>query len=245
MKPKSSRKSVNPLYDAWKRCGLRKNIGLSLWDLPMPCSAVLDKPGAMTRHFLKRGGVHVLREKLTRQYSWAVPSREAIRWIASRCQLIVEIGAGRGYWANLLVKAGVDVVAYDCAIDQEGEMISNGHHYDQKKGESNNLFFPVQNGWPPYAARHTDRTLMLCWPPYETNMAAMALKHYCGDRVLYIGEFHGCNADDSFFEMLDNEWQEIGECEIPTWPGIRDRICLFERKGMTKRAKRGTMGKPA
>ena len=46
--------------------------------------------------------------------SWAVPSAEALEVIAQVSGgRVVEVGAGTGYWAWLLTRRGVDVVAVD------------------------------------------------------------------------------------------------------------------------------------
>mmetsp|Transcript_7858 Transcript_7858/g.19988 ORF Transcript_7858/g.19988 Transcript_7858/m.19988 type:complete len:164 (-) Transcript_7858:188-679(-) len=46
------------------------------------------------------------------KYAWAIPDQRAIRIIANFSPL-VEIGAGKGYWAMLLRQAGADVLALD------------------------------------------------------------------------------------------------------------------------------------
>lgn len=70
------------------------------------------------------------REKLVRQYSWAIPSPGALQFIADKCAALkildlVEIGAGTGYWANLIARqesykgTTVMVRAYDKAPPNE------------------------------------------------------------------------------------------------------------------------------
>ena len=55
------------------------------------------------------------RNKLVEIYSWAVTDQKAIDQIVktTKDMGIVEIGAGRGYWASILADYGVDIVAYD------------------------------------------------------------------------------------------------------------------------------------
>ena len=51
---------------------------------------------------------------LRRMYSWGIPADEALTVIENVSPAgIVEVGAGTGYWAMLLKKRGVDIVAYD------------------------------------------------------------------------------------------------------------------------------------
>jgi hypothetical protein len=78
--------------------------------------------------------------------------------------------------------------------------------------------------------KHPDRTLMLCWPPYDTPMAAMALRRFKGDTVVYIGEGGGgATGDGDFHEMLER-WEEVELVALPQWPGIRDYLYVYSRK---------------
>lgn len=73
------------------------------------------------------------RHNLVKRYSWAIPSPETIGWIVEKLQgrKVVEIGAGTGYWAWLLLQSGVDVNAYDLK--------------------------PPSGGWNPYHCEREDR----------------------------------------------------------------------------------------
>src|SRR3954447_23075729 len=44
------------------------------------------------------------------KYAWAVPNEEAIDVLVEHSPLI-EVGAGRGYWARLAAEAGADIIA--------------------------------------------------------------------------------------------------------------------------------------
>jgi hypothetical protein len=98
------------------------------------------------------------REDARKRYAWAVPTDEALDAIA-KLSPIVEIGAGTGYWAALLSTRGADVIAYDRAP---------GHHANHYHGDSP-LWFDVKAGGDSKAADHPDRTLFLCWPPYDAG----------------------------------------------------------------------------
>lgn len=55
------------------------------------------------------------RTELTREYSWAIPSPQALAFTLLHLdgRSVVEMGAGAGYWAWMLQQLGVDVMAYD------------------------------------------------------------------------------------------------------------------------------------
>ena len=156
------------------------------------------------------------RHELVLSHSWAVPTDEALEAIAKHSPRgVVEIGAGTGYWAGLLRERGVDVVAYD----------TEPHENVQAKAE----WSEVKVGNHLYVMKHPDRTLLLCWPPYATPMAAMALRRFKGDTVVYIGESAGgCNGDEDFHEMLES-WEEVELVALPQWPGIRDDLYVYKR----------------
>lgn len=229
---------ANPLYYAWKAKGFVK--GYMGWDRPMLSPRAIAKgEKAILKEVLKSGSDFAHRQELVRQYSWAIPSPEAIKWIVERTKSIVEIGAGRGYWAKLLATAGAEVFAYDTSV-VKGKMGKNGwhnprsmlapDHLSSPESESGTLFYPVKRGGPIRVSDHPDSILMLCWPPHSSRMAAQCLKFYQGNRLIYIGEWDGCCADSKFFKQLERDWREEDSFDIPQWPCIRDHVWYLVRK---------------
>lgn len=156
------------------------------------------------------------RDYLVRLYSWAVPSSEAIRVISDYCPRgLLEIGAGTGYWSFLVKELGVDVLAYDEQPDNNTWI--------------NNSFMEVKEGDEEVAALYPDRTLFLCWPPYNSPFARNALSKYEGNTLIYIGEGKGgCCADDEFFQELER-WQEVETLDIPQYSGLHDELRVYRR----------------
>jgi len=214
----------NPLYEAWRAKGFVRD-GVFGWSRPM-----LEKVGkaeAMREEVLNIGRDHMDRQSLCGIYSWAVPSPQAIAWIAERCPRIFEVGAGRGYWAKVLSDAGCDVIASEPTVDGDDLNGNDWHSCPARVG----LYFPLLKADSTASAQHPDRTLMMCWPPYSDPMAAQALTSYEGSRVLFIGEGDGgCCGGEDFWSMISNKWKVIGECELPQWPCIHDWVTLYERK---------------
>lgn len=176
------------------------------------------------------------RHDLCGKYAWAIPDPAALAFVAEHCSpRAIEIGAGTGYWAWQLSQLGVDIVVYDKAPPQ---LVTSNHWHsprDDKRGklsgETRTVFFAVRKGTHTVLAKHTDRTLFLCWTPYNTNMAFDCLKNYQGKRLVFIGESEGgCTGDDAFFELLDKEWEEIASHQIVQWSGLHDSIAVYERK---------------
>jgi hypothetical protein len=159
------------------------------------------------------------RESLTRKYGFAIPTQEALDFIAFWSP-IVEIGAGTGYWAHLLQQMEVDITAYDKF---------SGHGQDRYGFGP--VWMNVLKGNSAVAKIHPDRTLLLCWPDYQSRFASDCLRNYRGNRLIYIGEGKGgCTGNDLFHDKIKEEWRLIKNIRLPTWPGIRDDLKAYERK---------------
>ena len=158
------------------------------------------------------------RNQFVRKYAWAVPNMAAINEIA-RHGKVVEIGAGTGYWAYLLRQKLVSVVAYDKS--------------PYENGWCNNYWTEIEVGGPEEAGKHPDRTLLLCWPPYESPMAHEALRAHMdagGQKLVYVGEgFGGCTGDYPFHELIDESFKLETTVYIPRWYGLNDTLSVYTR----------------
>ncbi len=164
-------------------------------------------PSSFVKSFMAREG-------LVKKYAWAIPDKGAIE-IIKKYGPIVEIGAGTGYWSYLMRQVGIDVVSYD-------QKPYNNHFCEGQWAE-------VKKGSGSKASLHSDRTLLLCWPPMS-NMASQSLNAYQGNTVIYIGESHGgCTADDKFFEEIHKNWKDVEEYGVPQWPGLHDWLNVYKR----------------
>lgn len=176
------------------------------------------------------------RERLCRQYCWAIPDPESCAFVAGFLgPRAVEIGAGTGYWAWQLSQLDVDMVAYDkwppdqiTTNDWHSPLDADG----QLRGILRDCYFPLHFGGPQRLSDHADRALFLCWPPYDDPMASECLSYYRGGtRLVYIGEGDGgCTGDATFFERLRRDWVKIAQRCPAHWAGIHDWIEVYERK---------------
>jgi hypothetical protein len=161
-----------------------------------------------------------VQDLLQAAYAFAIPSPETLAWVvaATEGRAVVEIGAGRGYWAHQLSELGVDVDAYD--------------HRPPGEPAANSWFPPVAGQpavWHPVGSlrdlaaadrgareSRAEHVLFLCWPPaWGHPLAANALRAYTrrgGDRLIYVGEIEGDKcADPQFFEDLRDNWRLTDE----------------------------------
>lgn len=194
------------------------------------------------------GGVGRSRQDLCVRFAWAITDPVAVAFVAEHAgPRVVEVGAGAGYWAWQLAQRGVDVLAYDA----DPPDLRVNHYHAPGRGPDG-MPDGLRETWHPVlcaedaaaSAIHSDRTLLLCWPPYDSPMAADTLAAYTGDRVVYIGEGPGgCTGDDRFHRMLgfagwdadeadpSAEWVEVADHAPVQWWGIHDRITVYDRRG--------------
>lgn len=206
----------NPLLEEWRRV----------------CLPIFEYEAARREEFEKTGkfpsydpGTHPelvalrARYEMNVKYAWAVPNEEALDMIGLFSpEGVVEIGAGTGYWAGLLRARGIEVAAYD--------------RKPHKNSQADGNWSEVKNGGPKMARFHPRKSLFLCWPPYNTPMAWLALQAYRGDTLIYVGEGgSGCTGDDAFHDELDENWRVVAYANIPQWPGIRDSLYIYKRGG--------------
>jgi hypothetical protein len=163
---------------------------------------------------------------MCKRYSWAVPTPEIIESLAQFSPL-VEVGAGRGYWASLIQEVGGEI---DC-FDENPPDISETNPWCPPHDGWDRTFIKIHQAGPEIAAVYPEATLFLCWPPYNTPMAYDCLRQYEGQRLVFVGEGDGgCCGDDAFWKLLDSEWNAVLTYDIPNWWSIRDYVSVWERK---------------
>jgi hypothetical protein len=186
---------------------------------------MLDTPGEHTEGPTE-DDMKMTRSNLVNQFAWAIPSDDAIHWLAKQLKgrPVVELGAGNGYWAHLLEQVGIEVTAYDRALAWRGDE----NHWIRSDTK---VWHPVRRGTQAMVRNHQDKVLMLCWPPYNNRFAVETLRYYQGDTLVYVGEHEGgCCADDEFFAALEQDWIETA-CydEMIQWSGIHDYMWVYRR----------------
>ena len=164
------------------------------------------------------------RRELASLFSWAIPSDDALGLLA-RYAPLVECGAGMGYWAALLRARGTDVLAFDAA--PPGGKGRNAYHRrarppwtDVRRASSVKV-----------ARRHADRSLLLCWPPFDDDAASYAVvRAYRGDVVIHIGEpEEGATGSVRFHRELRLNWTPVESLDLARWPRVRDRVTVYQR----------------
>ncbi|MET8878164.1 hypothetical protein [Nocardia sp. NPDC004604] len=169
-------------------------------------------------------------------YAYAVPAPETLAWIAdiTRGRSVVEIGAGRGYWASQLAESGVPITAYDTHPPDR----ANNTSFPSAAGQPH-IWHPIQELRDADAYRDiadAADVLLLCWPPGWANpMASGALDAYQrvgGDLLIYIGEPPGGRtADAAFFHALEANWELVDQDpDYVAWWNLADSAQCWRRR---------------
>ncbi|WP_425394852.1 hypothetical protein [Actinospica robiniae] len=159
-------------------------------------------------------------------YSYAIPSPETLAWVAGFCdgRPVVEVGAGRGYWAAQLSGAGLAVDAFELEPPDRAENVS----FPRIPGQADVWHFVAALDGLRIASR-AGCVLFLCWPPgWGNTMASEILDAFegaGGERLVYVGEPPGGRTgDDAFFDALSARWElSSSDPSFVSWWNLADQ----------------------
>ena len=169
-------------------------------------------------------GLTEFRKSLIRHFAWAIPDAKAIERIAAYSP-ITEIGAGGGYWAYRIAEFGADIVALDAKIlrvpfkDYTWDDVHACTYYNVETCD-------------PDATAPSDRSLFICYPDNDSDMAVNCLQRYEGETFIYVGEWEDGNcANAAFFRELRENWKCVEAHALPYFYEYTScALMIFERK---------------
>lgn len=154
-------------------------------------------------------------------YAWAIPNDEAMRTLV-RHSPIVEIAAGRGYWAGLAASAGASIIAFDANPPTKKDT----NQWHRQPG----TFFKVSKADLDIVKTYPDRALFLCWPPHGSDVALKTIQNYKGKTIIYVGDDgHVSAGTPEFYKEMSTYFTLEEIVHIPRWPGIHDRLEVWQR----------------
>jgi hypothetical protein len=159
------------------------------------------------------------RDILCNLYGYATLSGESLAKLKTalqtiNIQCIVELGAGTGYLAKILVEHhGIAVDAFDVAPPALSAKEMNEYHGQTPP------FYPVLEGNVDiFARRHVvNEAFLLCYPPPQMEFAHDALDCYSGKCFIFVGEFAGLTGSLSFENLLKKDYECILRLPCLTW----------------------------
>jgi hypothetical protein len=158
-------------------------------------------------------------------YAYAIPSPETIDWVSAFAggRAVVELGAGRGYWAAQLARAGVKVEAYDSEPPDKVENAS----FASAAGQAD-VWHRVGDLAEYRSTQQANHVLFLCWPPgWGSTMASEALAAFeqaGGQRLIFMGQPKGgMTGEAAFFDALSSGWVLASEdAQYVAWWNLGD-----------------------
>jgi hypothetical protein len=171
--------------------------------------------------------LEVLGLSLLEKYSWAIPDDKALK-IATAFSPLVEIGAGKGYWASLLRNRGVNIDAYDKYIASERDLWCK-------------VFYGTSSILRKYEG--SEWNLFLCYPDEDCELSWECLQRFTGQYIVHVGELlvtgtlaGGLQAPfgrttTSMFQMeLFRHFYCVISYRLPNFPYSNDYITVWKRK---------------
>ena len=175
---------------------------------------------------------------------------------------MVEVGSGLGYWAHLLKMRSGDDTRVRCfdpyaptelitnlemgvePSESNGDelVLSESAGADNEDGEAE-AWFGEERGPFTRTVRGSfewiaddpggfqNWSLFVCWPS-DGQWPKACLQAFRGDDFFYVGEGEG-GATRMPWKMLREEWQLERMVEIPRWPGFKDALWWYRRRGAT------------
>jgi hypothetical protein len=160
------------------------------------------------------------RQAYVRQWGFSVPCAEAVMALRGFGP-ILEVGAGTGFWTALLRAAGHDMVATDLAtgLSPYGFAVSRCAEVQQ---------LAATDAVRTYA----DRDLFCSWPTENAAWAADAVSALRPGRklALILDDRGTITGDETLRHVLADRCRALATIEIPRFPGLHDRLRLFERR---------------
>ena len=164
-----------------------------------------------------------MRRQHINQYGYAVITEDAINWLQETTgnRETLEVGAGTGYLAYELKKAGMTVFATEPKPRDDG-----GNPYFSKDGPEW-TYMEMYTGLEA-VQRYNQADLLWSWPP-TSDQAGAVLEEFTGKHFIHVGD-RLCTGDDRFREILEEKFEEVGHHYLPNFPQLADKITVYLRK---------------
>jgi hypothetical protein len=166
-------------------------------------------------------------------YPEYIPTDEAIRTLI-KYGPVVEVGAGKGYWAHVLNENGGDCIPTDLNPEDETGEFPVTTVYSSEDGEqkySSTVWAGVEelDGAAAVTA-YPERTVMMCHPEGTTHWSKDVLDAIEDQFFIYIGEwFPGADANPLLFKRLADEFDLVERFLVFDWASMHAAGYVFKR----------------
>ena len=199
------------------------------------CSSSLQGEGLLHR-IVSHGDEAVIgsyaRHLFTSVFGFAVPNVSALEIVKKYAEknssdgLVVEVGAGNGYWSYELGRCGVAVEASDSCEWEVGAALSP--------------LLTFRHAWCEVQRKDAKQHILekptalplIVWPYPDTAYIHEVVEFTQAKYIIVVGEegAQGCTEDPfAAGHEAAVEWEEECRVEIPTWPFVYDVLKVMRR----------------
>ena len=166
------------------------------------------------------------------QYPEYVPTDAAIELLVEYSPLL-EVGAGRGYWAHVINENGGDCIPTDLHPEEDGPAdhpATITHELPDGGLDGHAVWAEVQEFDAVDAIEaYPDRPVVMCHPSGSTRWTERVLNAIDDQPLIYIGEwFPGADAHPLFFKRLAETWSWADSFPVYDWASMHARGYVFE-----------------
>lgn len=181
------------------------------------CREIVERHGMRKFQLSGFNQAFLARDRFIGEIGYGVPCREAIQACVKASPLL-EVGAGTGFWAALIARAGGDILATDPGVMKYRFTVARHRPLVAQDGVS-----AVQ--------ANPDRNVLMVWPCYDENWAAQVARAMLPGRLLLLVSegMGGCVGDDDLFRTLDHDFTLEETIRVPVWPGIGDYMTVHRK----------------
>ncbi len=178
----------------------------------------------LNRHVrnLAKTCMNSMRMNYIKHYGFAVITEESVEWMTRNLtgHTVLEVGAGNGYLARRLRDAGLQMTVTDACGDLKDNSYALGDSY---------LSEVIQMDAESAIGKYGPSALIWSWP-VRSDESGRAFRTFDGELFIYIGEqYNGCTGGDLFSEVLNERYEHIENCFIPSFPSVSDWAALYRR----------------
>jgi hypothetical protein len=167
-----------------------------------------------------------VRNKYIPIYGFVIPTRRSLDAIIKYSPNgLIDFGCGNGYLSFLLRANGLDSIT---AIDINPPELGENKWWNTRSATDleRRHWTNITQGSYEMITKLSNKSLLLCWPPYNSDMATKAVKAYRGSTLMLWGEEDGCTGEP---KNLDKKWELITTTGV-AWSNIHDYLRVFKRK---------------
>ena len=167
-------------------------------------------------------------------FAYAIPTTAALKALKAQNLRWLEIGAGKGVWANAMNAFGIDTIATDLNPNEGNEYHTNA------KTTSGVIKMDALKAIEKFDSNRK-RALLLCYPPPDNEMGSDSIKAFVsintfkgGDTVAIVGEDEMQNTGTrEMFKYLSEEFEEVKRVPLPDWMDTVHHLTIYKRRRNT------------